>query len=73
MLVRGPIVSEGAWVSDPELNSCKEITYMGIRNDEVGELDLGTGTLDCDGGDIMHTLLDTIHGQHPQRTIIYTH
>jgi len=29
MLVRGPIVSEGVWVSDPELINCKEITYMG--------------------------------------------
>jgi hypothetical protein len=31
-LVLGPIVSKSVWVSDPELNSCKEITYMGNRN-----------------------------------------
>jgi hypothetical protein len=46
ILVRGPIVSKGAWVSDPELNSCKEITYMGIGTGGAGNQDLGTRPLD---------------------------
>jgi hypothetical protein len=42
-LLRGSIVSKGAWVRDPGLKCGAEMTYMGIRNWGSRDQDLGTG------------------------------